>query len=210
MIIDCQNISLSFNEKQLFSDFNLQVEQGEFVTISGDSGKGKTTLLKILQGHVLPKGGRITIRGQELTENNLSNIRKYITWIPQNVNLPVKNGKELIELLNITGNMPKIKHLLIQLGLESDFIMRSFQKISGGQKQRVIMAICLSLDKPIVLMDEPTSSLDEGAIELLLHTIKAMKGTTFITASHNVTWLNNADRIIDLATLDDKAVNKKN
>lgn len=209
-MIDCQHISLSFKEKQLFSDFQLQVKQGEFIAISGDSGRGKTTFLKMLQGYVVPDEGSIKIKDKVLTDTNLSEIRKYITWIPQNVNLPVKNGKELIELLNITGNMPKIKHLLIQLGLESDFIMRSFQKISGGQKQRVIMAICLSLDKPIVLMDEPTSSLDEGAIELLLHTIKAMKGTTFITASHNVTWLNNADRIIDLATLNDKVVNKKN
>jgi putative ABC transport system ATP-binding protein len=209
-MIDCQNISLSFKEKQLFSDFNLQVKQGEFVSISGDSGRGKTTVLKMLQGYVVPDKGSIKIMNKELIDSNLSEIRKSITWIPQNVNLPVKNGKELTELLNITPNIPKIEDLLNLLGLEKDFIMRNFQKISGGQKQRVIIAICLSMDKPLVLMDEPTSSLDEGAIELLLQTIRSMKGTTFVTASHNVTWGNNADRIIDLATFNQKSANESN
>jgi polar amino acid transport system ATP-binding protein/putative ABC transport system ATP-binding protein len=209
-MIDCQNISLSFKEKQLFSDFNLQVKQGEFVSISGDSGRGKTTVLKMLQGYVVPDKGSIKIMNKELIDSNLSEIRKSITWIPQNVNLPVKNGKELTELLNITPNIPKIEDLLNLLGLEKDFIMRNFQKISGGQKQRVIIAICLSMDKPLVLMDEPTSSLDEGAIELLLQTIRSMKGTTFVTASHNVTWVNNADRIIDLATFNQKSANESN
>ncbi len=209
-MIDCQNISLSFKEKQLFSDFNLQVKQGEFVSISGDSGRGKTTVLKMLQGYVVPDKGSIKIMNKELIDSNLSEIRKSITWIPQNVNLPVKNGKELTELLNITPNIPKIEDLLNLLGLEKDFIMRNFQKISGGQKQRVIIAICLSMDKPLVLMDEPTSSLDEGAVELLLQTIRSMKGTTFVTASHNVTWVNNADRIIDLATFNQKSANESN
>ncbi len=197
-MIQCQNISLAFKEKVLFEDFNFQVNENEFVTISGESGRGKSTLLKMLQGYVSPDKGMVMILGATLNEKNITDIRQFITWIPQNINLPVNSGKELAELMDISDKEDEIHQYLHMLGLDAGYYDQDFQKISGGQKQRIIVAICLSMNKPIILMDEPTASLDESSIRKLLKTIQSLKGKTIISASHNSTWLSNSDRVIEL------------
>ncbi|MCW3789019.1 ABC transporter ATP-binding protein [Plebeiibacterium sediminum] len=197
-MIKCNDISLSFGKKKIFEHVSFHVEEGEFLTIKGESGTGKSSLLKMIQGYVPFLNGEISVKGELLTEKSISGIRNDIIWIPQNVNLPVKNGVELVQLMGLNNNNGLIESLLDQLGLESKILHKDFQKVSGGQKQRIIIAICLSINKPIVLMDEPTSSLDENAIQLLIHTMKSLKGKTILTASHNITWIENSDRIIEL------------
>ncbi len=197
-MIKCNDISLSFGNKVLFEHFSFHVNKGEFVTIKGESGKGKTSLLKLLQGYVPMGNGEIEINNILLSQKHIVAIRNHIVWIPQNVNLPVKDGMQVIELLGVYNNLKVIKSYMVQLGLNSQMLNKDFQKISGGQKQRVIIAICLSIDKPIILMDEPTSSLDESSIQYLLQTIKGIKDRTVLTASHNITWIENSDRVIEL------------
>lgn len=197
-MIKCHNICLSFNNKPLFVNFSFEVNKGEVFTLSGNSGKGKSTLLKILQGYVVADRGKVVINGIELLDSHMGQIRDLLVWIPQNVNLPVENGMQLIELMHVSDNVVAIKKILSDLGLSEDFLQKDFHKISGGQKQRVIIAICLSIDKPIVLMDEPTSSLDDSSIRYLLQTLRKMKHKTFVTASHNKTWIDHSDRVIVL------------
>jgi polar amino acid transport system ATP-binding protein/putative ABC transport system ATP-binding protein len=100
--------------------------------------------------------------------------------------------------MNIPSNVQLVEEYLLKLGLEKDFISKDFSKISIGEKQRIIISICLSLDKEIILIDEPTSSLDVGSIKLLTDTIKSLNGKTIISASHNQTWLDSTDKIISL------------
>ncbi len=197
-MIKCKNISLKFGDKNIFEDFSFEVNSSEFVTIKGESGKGKSSLLKILQGYVSFINGSIEINGDILEQSSISKIRNSIIWIPQNVNLPVHNGMQLVDLLGLKDNINKIESLLKQLDIDIDMLSADFQKISGGQKQRIIIAICLSIKKPIVLMDEPTSSLDETSIQLLLKTVKGLKNKTILSASHNNTWINNSNRVIEL------------
>jgi len=197
-MIKCNNISLFYGDKSVFENFSFEIKQGEIVTVKGESGKGKSSLLKILQGYVPIKNGIVEINGDVLSQNTISKIRNNIIWIPQNVNLPVKNGTQLLELIGLKSNTVVVESLLQLLGLESDILNKDFQKISGGQKQRIIIAICLSIEKPIVLMDEPTSSLDEASIQLLLNTVKSLKDKTILSASHNNTWIENSNRIIEL------------
>ncbi len=197
-MIRCDNISLFYGNKSVFENLSFEIKTNEFVTIKGESGKGKSSLLKIIQGYVPFTKGSIEINGETLTQITISNIRNNIIWIPQNVNLPVKNGMQLIELLGLNKNQSEVEFLLYHLGLDPKILGKDFQKISGGQKQRVIIAICLSINKPIVLMDEPTSSLDEVSIQLLLKTLKGLKNKTILSASHNSTWIDNSNRIIEL------------
>lgn len=197
-MVECNNISLFFNEKKILSNLSFAVNKGQNVCFSGQSGTGKTTLLKILQGFVQPNSGKVKINGWECTPQNIKKIREQIAWVPQNVNLVVNNGTELLHLMDAERIQPMVEEQLPMLGLESELIRKDFSKISGGQKQRIIIAICLCLNKSIILLDEPTASLDEESINLLIKAIQSLKGKTIVSASHNKTWLNNVDRIIDL------------
>jgi polar amino acid transport system ATP-binding protein/putative ABC transport system ATP-binding protein len=121
-----------------------------------------------------------------------------MAWIPQNINLPVNNGAELVELMEVAKHKESIEQYLKMLDLEGAILDQDFSTISGGQKQRIVISIVLSLGKPIVLMDEPTSSLDERAIANLLEVVNTLKNTTLVSASHNKTWLDHSDKVIEL------------
>lgn len=195
-MIECTNISLSFSNTVLFRDLNLLIKEGENVCLSGASGKGKTTLLKILQGYIIPDNGLVRIASNTISPTTIKQIRESIIWIPQNINLPVNNGMELIKLMNIRSSKERIIDHCQQLGLERDIIYKDFNIISGGQKQRIIISICFSLDKNIILMDEPTSSLDKKSINLLIKLINSLNNKTIVSASHNQQWLNSTDKTI--------------
>jgi len=197
-MIECNNVNLSFSDKIIFEHLNVSIEECENVCLSGDSGKGKTTLLKILQGYVIPNDGHVLIDDKTLSPTTVKQIRDTITWIPQNINLPVNNGLELIKLMNIQPNTERVLGITEELGLENDAISKDFNIISGGQKQRIIISICLSLEKKIILIDEPTSSLDKKSISSLINVIKSIKGKTIVSASHNQQWMNSTSRTIIL------------
>ena len=164
----------------------------------GESGKGKTTLLKLIQGFELPDEGEIWVDGELLGEESVLALRNKMVWIPQNIHLPVANGEKLLELLELNNHQDQVAMYLQQLGLPRDILKKDFAEISGGQKQRIIIAICLCIERPIIMMDEPTSSLDETSIHLLLETLRGLKNKTIISASHNKTWMKQADSIIAL------------
>ncbi|MGQ1786198.1 MULTISPECIES: ABC transporter ATP-binding protein [unclassified Saccharicrinis] len=197
-MIECKNISLSFDKLEVFKRFNLKIERGESVCISGESGKGKSTLLKLLQGFELVNEGTVIVAGDELNEKSVGQIRNKIVWVPQNINLPVKNGNELMGLLQIGDQKEKVLTFLKQLGVDARNLGKDFSDVSGGQKQRIIIAICLCLNKEIIFLDEPTSSLDEHSVRLLVSTVKSLKGKTIVSASHNKIWLQSVDRVIEL------------
>jgi len=197
-MIQCKDICLSFSDKLVFQDLNISIDNGENVCLSGPSGKGKSTLLKILQGYIVPDKGQVLINNKTLSTTTIKEIRNSIVWIPQNINLPVNNGWELIKLIDIQNNKQVVNGFIKDLGLEQDIIFKDFNKISGGQKQRIITSICLGINKEIILMDEPTSSLDDVSIKLLIKTVRSLKGKTIVSASHNHLWVNSTDKRIDL------------
>jgi len=197
-VIEFKNVDLEFQDLQIFQDFSFKIEKGEHACFSGASGRGKSTLLKMLQGYVIADKGKIIIDQWELSQNTVDDIRNAVTWIPQNINLPVNNGKALLELMDLEHNWERIVTIAKKLLLEEDLLSKDFTKISGGQKQRVVIAICLSIDKNIILMDEPTASLDSAAIDALLETLSAMREKTILSASHNEKWLRQAERVIEL------------
>lgn len=197
-MIECQNISLFFDGKSVLNFFQLKVEKGQHVCLSGASGSGKSSVLKLIQGYLLARSGSISVDGLTLTHSNVQEIRNKIIWIPQNINLPVDTGVELLELLNLKDKKDRVEVLLTSLGLDTSYLQKNFGEISGGEKQRVIVALCLSMDREIILMDEPTSSLDEDSILLLIQTLKSLTGKCILSTSHNQTWLDNVDKVLKL------------
>ena len=197
-MIEVRDISISFGNKSIVNNLHIHIEKGENVCLTGDSGKGKSTVLKALQGYVLTDKGEIIIDGLVLNPSTIDEIRKRITWIPQNINLPVNSCKELLKLMNREQHIPTVHKLLESLGLSTAYLEKNFKEISGGEKQRVIIAACLSTDKPMILMDEPTSALDKHSVQFLHKTIESLPEKTILSASHDKKWRDCVDREIEL------------
>lgn len=197
-MIALKDISLSFPGVSVFQKFSLEIEHRQNVCLSGPSGKGKSSVLKMLQGYLLPDSGSIYIDDQELNSTNIWDIRSRMTYVPQNVNLPVDNGGELLKLLNAQDHMDAARYYAGLLDLPSEMLLKRFDEMSGGQKQRIVIAICLALDRSILLLDEPTSSLDDEAVKTLANVLNRLKNKTIISASHNPVWMNAVDKTVAL------------
>lgn len=197
-MIDFKNITVNFSDKPLFENLSFKVGKGEHLCISGASGTGKSTILKILQGYVLPTRGEIKVDNKIISRKTIHEIRKNMVYIPQNVNLPLHNGKELADWLFSLDKLSEIETNMEKLGLSANQISQSFDLVSGGEKQRMVVAICLALNKPIMLLDEPTSSLDQNSVKQLMSLLKDQKETTIISTSHNKDWISFADKELSL------------
>ncbi|MDD2995905.1 MAG: ABC transporter ATP-binding protein [Paludibacter sp.] len=197
-MININQITLSFQDKTILDNFSAQIRRGEHVCFSGPSGRGKSSLLKIIQAYLIPAKGEISIDGLTLNRLQVKNIRNKMAYVPQNIHLPVKNGTELLEMLAKSQLSEKAEVFCEKLGLPREMLSRSFDEMSGGQKQRIVIAVCLSLEREILLLDEPTASLDDEAIDALIECIKGLENTTVVSASHNSKWLNAAGRVISI------------
>ncbi len=197
-MIQLKDIDISFEGKVIHKNFNLEIKQGTQLVISGESGRGKTTILKMMAGIQYPDRGTIIVNGIELSPETVEKIRQEIVWIPQNINLPVENGKELIEMMQISSNREIITQYLSQLNLNADILTKSFSEVSGGEKQRIIIAVCLSLNGSIILLDEPTAALDNSSKQALLDLIQSLQNKTIVSVSHDEFWINNTKNRLQL------------
>jgi len=198
-MIKCENLSLLFKEQNVYDDLSFHIELGESVCVKAASGKGKSSLLKMIMGLLQPSSGRIFIKGLELCPQHINTIRNLISWLPQNVYLPVNSSQELIDLLMLNAdNVSLYNNCLQQLEITEEHKLKDFSELSGGEKQRILLAACISMQKPILLLDEPVSALDDHSIDLLLALLDNLKDKTILSTSHNQKWISHCDRILDL------------
>ena len=153
------------NDKTLPMCFNLSVNAGERVAIIGESGAGKSTLLNLIAGFEFPHQGEIWLNDKNHTRSapyerpvsilfQENNLFPHLT-VQQNLALGLKPSLKLTAL-----EQEKIEQVACSVGL-GDYLQRLPNSLSGGQKQRVALARCLLRDKPILLLDEPFSALDQ-------------------------------------------------
>jgi polar amino acid transport system ATP-binding protein/putative ABC transport system ATP-binding protein len=198
-MISFENIFLKFENESVFSNFSMEILKGEKTGISGPSGSGKSSILKMIMGITIPDSGRISVNDMEVSPASIKEIRKLIAWIPQNINLPVDNAAELLKLLNIEKeNQDKFFDYLYKTGISPEMAEKRFSEVSTGQKQRIVIAASLTLESRILLIDEPTSALDSMAAEKLATLILSKDDITVVSASHDPVWNNSLQRIIKL------------
>ncbi|MBC2851836.1 amino acid ABC transporter ATP-binding protein [Cetobacterium sp. 8H] len=196
MAIKIRNLNKNFGENSIFKNLNLDILQGEIVSIIGPSGKGKSTFLRCLIGL------------EKIDSGSIICDRNKMGMVFQNFNLfPHKTVLEnIIEPLIVVDKIDKEKakekafSLLKKVGLEDKW--NTFPKyLSGGQKQRVAIARALAKDPEILLFDEPTSALDPFMTQEVLSVIedlKASQGITMIIVSHEMDFVNKiSTRIIE-------------
>ncbi len=198
LMINFENISLSFSGETVLEDLSFTIGKGTNVCLSGPSGSGKSSILKLIQGYLVPDKGHITIDDMIVNPPNIKDVRQKMAYIPQNVNLPVENGDALLKMIGATDQEDAALFYLEQLGLSQSFMRRGFDAMSGGQKQRIIVSVCLALGREIVLLDEPTSSLDDVSVDRLVRVVGELKYTTLVSASHDQKWVASTEKVIPL------------
>lgn len=196
-MLKLNQLSKYFNGKQVLHSIDLEINEGEIVTIIGPSGSGKSTLLRCMNLLEVPETGEVLFEGTNLLDpkTNLNEIREHIGMVFQNFNLfPNKTVGENITLaLKLLKKMDdKSAHeialnLLTRVGL-ADKIDVYPSKLSGGQKQRVAIARSLALNPKLMLFDEPTSALDPEMVKEVLDVMKELGegGMTMVIVTHEM------------------------
>ena len=195
-MIELQRVTMTYGTSHVLNGLTLTIDGGEFVSLVGQSGVGKSTLIKLLTREEVPTSGRIFVAGRdigELSPNDLPLYRRKIGIIFQDFRLlPQKTVRENIAYAlevcgatnqDITRRVPKI---LEMVGLEKQ-MTRYPTELSGGEQQRVAIARALIHSPKILIADEPTGNLDPvntWEIIDLLYRINQL-GTTIILATHN-------------------------
>lgn len=206
-MIQAQQIEKSYGSLQVLKGVNLEINQGEIVSIMGDSGAGKTTLLQILGTLENPDAGKLNINGEDvfgLSQKKLSKFRnEHIGFVFQFHHLlPEFTALENVCIPGYIGKRPKpevekrAKELLDFLKL-NDRMLHKPSAMSGGEQQRVAVARALINNPSVILADEPTGNLDsKNAEELhrLFFEIRNEFNNTFVVITHNPELANLADR----------------
>lgn len=199
------------NELQILNGIDLDVYEGEFVSIVGASGSGKTTLMNVIGLLDRPTEGSYIIDGvdiDEATDKELSFIRNQkIGFVFQTYNLVSKtNAIKNVELPMLYAGVPRkerterARELLELVGME-ERIKHLPEELSGGQKQRVAIARSMANDPAIILADEPTGALDSktGRVVMdLFHKLNREQGKTIVLITHSNELADETDRIITI------------
>jgi cell division transport system ATP-binding protein len=196
-MIQLHNVSLAYQQDaSALNNINLKIGKGEFVFLTGPSGAGKTSLLRLLYGALTPNRGQVLIDGQNITRLSPSQIpllRRSIGVVFQDFKL--LQNRTVFENVAITLEVlgwgradigKKTMHILKQMGIESKYNLVT-QRLSGGEQQRVALARALVNDPKILLADEPTGNLDDANKNQILSIFKEanIRGTTVIVATHD-------------------------
>lgn len=195
--IKIQDCSVAYGENEVLSHVSLVVKKGEFLVIIGPSGCGKTTLLKMINGLVIPEEGLVSVNGAPLEEENLTAVRRRIGYAVQGARLfPHMTVEDNICYVScLERKMTKDeKYILTQkmlkmVELPEELAGRFPRQLSGGQQQRVGIARAMASEPDILLMDEPFGAVDEitrkGLQEELL-TLWQKTGITIVFITHDI------------------------
>jgi putative ABC transport system ATP-binding protein len=203
-MIEGINICKSFNGRELYNGLSFQIDDGEFVCFSGESGTGKTTLLNII-GMIEPlSSGNLRFDGAEIKtgKERLDYFRTKVGFVFQNFALV--EGKTVEQNLSFvrkqSRNDVSIKAALNAVGL-ADKLKSKIYTLSGGEQQRISLARLFIKKCDIILADEPTGSLDSRNAQQVISILKTLnaEGKTIVLVTHDISVKHACGRVIELS-----------
>lgn len=213
-MIKFENVNVTMQGKRILSDINLEIQDGEFVLICGESGCGKTTMTKLINGLIphfvrdVSVDGTITVCGKNVAEMPMYEIAELVGSVFQNPKTQffyTNSNAEMAFGLENRGVEPeyirkRIKNTINELELDIEKLEdRDVFSMSGGEKQLLAFASVYAMNPQIYVLDEPSANLDIAAMEKLSERMKVIKekGHTVVVAEHRLAWIQKfADRII--------------
>jgi iron complex transport system ATP-binding protein len=193
------NVSFAYGERLVLQDVTLAVPRGRIVGLLGPNGSGKTTLLRIMAGTLPPFAGRVHLENTDVARLSRRDLARRIAVVPQETHATFDYTALDIVLM---GRYPHLGPFELEgasdLAIAHDALAatgtaalasRAFDTLSGGEKQRVVIASALAQASDVLLLDEPTASLDLGyqfEIATLLRLLNRERGTTMVVSTHDL------------------------
>jgi len=198
-MLEVNGISFSAEGQQIFDNISFHVECGEILTILGTNGVGKTTLLKCILGFYTVSKGEILVDNISVTKLSASDRAQRISYVPQFFSLEAGGGFSVIDFILMGRSVHSDEHfsredeelvisIIEEMGLEN-FALRDVGSLSGGEGQRVLIARALAQNTKMILLDEPTSSLDLNKGLLVLEQIQKIarrRNTAIVMTMHDI------------------------
>ncbi|WGI17554.1 metal ABC transporter ATP-binding protein [Methanonatronarchaeum sp. AMET-Sl] len=194
--IKLENVSISFGETRALENINLEIKDGSYTALIGPNGGGKTTLIKIILGLLKPDKGTIEVLGKspDKAKGEIGYVPQYSDFDPEfpiNVKEVVQMGRYgktgLLDILN-QKDREIIRKSLEKVDMQ-DHMDRKISDLSGGQHQRVLIARALATEPEILVLDEPTASIDQKIKQNIYSLLKKLNktGITILLSTHDTT-----------------------
>ena len=203
-IFELDNLGLVSPEKIILEEISLSVEAGAHLTITGPSGSGKSSLLKLLAALVSPSSGRIVYQGRDLEDLDPVTYRREVSYCFQQ---PVLFGQTVrdnmafpFEIRHLPFDQERVLATLARLNLGPEFLEKPIKELSGGEKQRVALVRNLLFEPKVLLLDEVSSGLDEKTKTLLRTFLTDLHqaGVTLIEVTHDQREIEAAGRLLTI------------
>jgi ATP-binding cassette subfamily B protein len=204
--LEFRNVSFAFGERSVLRDLSLTLEGGKTTALVGSSGSGKSTLVRLLLHLLKPQSGQVLIDGQDLAEADLASFYRQVAYIPQEP--PIFDGTLGENLLfDERVEEERLHDVIRRVGLESfiaalpdgleTLVGERGIKLSGGERQRLAFGRVLVQDPRIVIMDEPTSSLDSVTERFVTENMRSFfEGRTVVVIAHRLQTVKDAAKIV--------------
>ncbi|EJN60422.1 heme ABC transporter ATP-binding protein [Halogranum rubrum] len=197
-VLDIDDVAVSLGNVRVLDGVSAAVDRGTFVGLVGPNGAGKTTLLRTLNAALRPDEGTVRVTGQNVAELSAKEVGRLVATVPQDTSLSFDfSVRQTVEMgrtpyLSRFGGMRPEDHELVDRAMKQtavdEFADRAITAISGGERQRVLLARALAQDTPLVLLDEPTASLDINHQVRTLELVRELvdDGKTVVAAIHDL------------------------
>ncbi|MFW5870683.1 MAG: ABC transporter ATP-binding protein [Candidatus Sumerlaeota bacterium] len=190
--IECKNLTVKLGGKTPLEHFDLEVKDGERVTLTGRSGSGKTTVLRTILGFVQPENGEIRIADEKLDAYSVWNLRVKMAYVAQEPQLGRGTVRDVLERPfhyranhDLRENLARVEALAEKFMLEKDRLDQKIEDLSGGEKQRIAIIAALLLDREILLLDEASSALDSESKAAVADYLRNDDSLTILSVSHD-------------------------
>lgn len=202
-IISLTDISYQVEQRQILNKVNLEVQAGDFLTLTGPSGGGKSTLLKIIASLISPSEGEIIFEGQNQRDYEITTYRQLVSYCFQQPSLFGQTVADNLQfpfvIRNEASSQVQIEQALTKVNLPTSCLNKNITELSGGEKQRVALLRNTMFLPKILLLDEVTVGLDARSIEIVHQFIKQLwqeAGLTIIQITHNQAELSQAAKVL--------------